>query len=97
MILWGVWESWQIFSAKKPAPEVFTIEVGDKKIEEPVPKGPEGQVQGIIKEQLKEILPLEDVQKSFNLLSWSVFMFILIAAGGKIATVGTRLIVKAKT
>lgn len=98
IILWGIYSSYQIFQGKKPVPEVFPIqklkqtlpskEKDDKTLEEKVGK----EIQKIIGEQFSKIIPSEFVPKTFNLLSWSLFMFILIYAGGKLATLGVNLL-----
>jgi len=32
------------------------------------------------------------ISKILNLISWSIFMFILVMGGGKISTLGTQLL-----
>ena len=51
-----------------------------------------------MKEQLKEMIPISDLfndfPKFFNLISWSIFIGILIFAGGKISSLGIKLVKK---
>ncbi|MDF1498251.1 MAG: hypothetical protein P1P85_02765 [Patescibacteria group bacterium] len=55
-----------------------------------------GQLEDAIKDQMgnqiKEIIPEEFVLKLLNLSSWSLFIFILVFAGGKISGLGIKLI-----
>ncbi|MCK4891929.1 MAG: hypothetical protein KAS78_04630 [Candidatus Pacebacteria bacterium] len=44
-----------------------------------------------IGEQIKKIIPEEFILKLLNLSSWSLFVFILIFAGGKISGLGIKL------
>jgi hypothetical protein len=99
MMLWGVWQSFEIFTDKKPVPELFRF--SEFKNEPGNISGVSGvstedQVRNLIKEQLDRLLPSEFIAKTFNLISWSIFMFILIYAGSKISVVGIGLINRKK-
>lgn len=54
------------------------------------------QAQSLIKESVKEqierMIPADSITKIMNLSSWSMFVFILIYAGGKIAGLGIKLV-----
>lgn len=56
----------------------------------------EDQMQNLVKEslgnQLEKIMPADSITKIMNLSSWSIFVFILIYAGSKIASLGIKLI-----
>ncbi len=90
IILWGIWDCYNIFTAKKAAPEIFkieeTIKSGGTKT------GIEGQIQQVIKEQLGGILPADSIPQMLNLISWSIFMFILFFGAGKISAIGIKLL-----
>lgn len=92
MIIWGIWSSFEIFTAKKAPYEIFkspeTKEVSLKQEK----SGPEEQMQQVIKEQLGEMLPSDFLPKLFNLIAWSIFMTILIFAAGKISWLGIQLL-----
>lgn len=97
LIAWGVWSSSQIFTAKKLAPEVFKAQ-NENQNEETSKKllTPQEQIQqdmqGIIQEQLGNMLPKGSVSSMLNLIAWSIFMTILIFAGGKVAMIGVKLL-----
>lgn len=96
-IAWGIWTSVEIFTAKKPAPEIFK-EAQVEKVIAPAKKAasPEEQIgqqmQQVIGEQLGKFLPLGSTTGLLNLIAWSVFMTILVFAAGKIASIGVSLL-----
>ena len=93
IILWGVWNSYQIFNVQKSVPEIFSIEeslITDQTPEEGSQASQE--IQRIIKEQIGQLFPPGFISKILNLFSWSIFMFILITAGGKMSILGIKLI-----
>ena len=82
-----VW-SYNIFSGHTPAPEIFKIE--EKEIL------PTKGLEGIIQDQLKILMPTEFLPKILNLLTWSIFIFILVTAGSKISGLGIQLLRRLK-
>lgn len=96
-IAWGIWTSAQIFTAKRPVPEIFKesavkeVSGYDKKTGSAEEQMQE-QMQNVIGEQIGKMLPAESMTGLLNLIAWSVFMTILIFAGGKIATIGIKLL-----
>ncbi len=94
IILYGLWSSYNIFSGHKEAPQLFNIFQGT---EESSGSSEEQQMQAILEEQLGKILPKESIPQIFNLISWSIFMGILVFGGGKISDIGVRLLRENKT
>ncbi len=122
VIFWSIYASYNIFTAKKEAPRVFsyndegiidldnkdekiedagTIKIDKSKLADPnylksLEAEQKAQVESAIKDQisgqLKEIIPEEFILKLLNLSSWSLFVFILIFAGGKFSGLGIRLL-----
>ncbi len=99
IIGWSLYSSFNIFTAKTVAPEIFKIE--KKVIEAPaqgrIPTTPaelQKEMEKMIGEQLKEVLPVEILPKLLNLISWSIFAGILIFAGAQISGLGIKLIKK---
>ena len=97
MIVWGIWSSYEIFTAKKPAYEIFkTPEVEVSLKQEKVPAGVEEkmeqQMQQTIKEQFAKMLPSDFLPKLFNLIAWSIFITILVFAAGKLSSLGIQLL-----
>ncbi|NOQ67870.1 hypothetical protein GQ568_00325 [Patescibacteria group bacterium] len=121
IIFWSTYASYNIFTAKKEAPKVFSynsegvidldskdenvenvgaINIDKSKLTDPnylksLEAGQKVQAESMIKDhisgQLKEIIPDEFILKLLNLSSWSLFVFILIFAGGKISGLGIKL------
>ena len=97
LIGWGVWSSAEIFTAKKVAPEIFkTLETeqgtGQQKKLLTAQEQMQQDMQGVIQEQLKNMIPDGSITSMLNLIAWSVFMTILIFAGGKVAMIGVSLL-----
>lgn len=96
IILYTLYFSFNIFTIKATPPEIFKV----AQKQEPLPKKEvkpldiEAQMEKIIEEQLKGMLPAEFLPKLLNLISWSIFAGILIFAGGQISTLGIKLIKK---
>ena len=87
VIFYSLFSSYNVFTAKAAPPEVF-------KMEETVSQksGIEGQMQDLIQEQLKGMLPAGSLSTLLNLMSWSIFAGILIFAGVNISGLGIKLI-----
>lgn len=96
IITWGIWTSFEIFTAQRPVYEIFklptTQDVSFKKGEGSLETQTQEQMQQIIKEQFKEMFPPEFLIKLLNLMSWSIFAIILFMGGEKLAVIGIRLL-----
>jgi len=106
MILWTFYSSYNIFTAKVPAPEIFEIGKIEEETKTPLP-APETvqapgtsqtQMEKILQEQMKEMLPIKEmlpadvVPRLLNLVCWSIFAGIMFFGGSQIATLGIKLI-----
>ena len=98
IICWGVWSSFEIFTVRAPVPEIFKVSQ-TREVSLPQTKSQEGlqgkiqqQMQQTIKEQFEKMLPPGFMPKIFNLISWSIFITILVFAGGKISWLGIQLL-----
>lgn len=98
IIGWGLFSSYKVFSASTEAPEIFKIEQGQTAADPAISKKASGSsqeemLQGLIQEQLKEVIPIDKfLPRLLNLVSWSIFVGLLIMGGGKISLLGIRLI-----
>ncbi|PIS17416.1 MAG: hypothetical protein COT59_00765 [Candidatus Nealsonbacteria bacterium CG09_land_8_20_14_0_10_42_14] len=84
IIFYSLYSSYNIFTAKTSAPEIFRVEADTP------PQG--GGVEEIISEQLKGMIPADSIPQLLNLIAWSIFAGILIFAGAQIAGLGVKLI-----
>lgn len=90
-ILYSLYASYNIFTAKTAAPEIFRVEAkGTTAI--PKTQDIESQMQKMIQEQLQGILPAGSILELLNLIAWSIFAGILIFGGTQIAGLGIKLI-----
>ncbi|MFH1841187.1 MAG: hypothetical protein ABH800_00170 [Candidatus Nealsonbacteria bacterium] len=88
VIFYSLYSSFNIFTAKTEAPEIFVLEKQDS-----VSGGSlQIELQEAISEQLKGFLPANSLPKLFNLLAWSIFAGILIFAGTQVSILGIKLI-----
>ncbi len=101
IIFWGLYSSYNIFTAKTKAPEIFKTEVQDispktttqkDKTKPLTPAALQEEMKKNIDEQIKEIIPSSFIPQLLNLISWSIFVGILIFGGGKLSGIGIRLI-----
>lgn len=99
VIVWTIYSSYNIFTAKAVAPEIFKIgkEIqtsgGTSKI--PTTQAElQKEMEKVIGEQLKGLLPVDTLPKLLNLISWSIFAGILILAGAQTSGLGVKLIRK---
>jgi len=96
IIIWGVWTSFEIFTAQRPVYEIFKAstaqEVSFKKETGSLETQMQEQMQQLIIEQFKEMFPPDFLIKLLNLMSWSIFAIILFMGGEKLAVIGIRLL-----
>ena len=93
IVISTLFASYNIMSGKTEAPEIFKKQE-EKKIalEKEEIKNIEEQMQKILIEEIKNLIPSEAINKLMNLFSWSIFAFIFIFGGGKISTIGIKLL-----
>lgn len=97
IIGWTLLSSYNIFTGKKAIPEVFIIETKEVSVTTPeaAPMTPEEiqkEMEKMIEEQLKEVLPADLLTGILNLTAWSILAFILIFGGAQISGIGIKLI-----
>jgi len=97
IIFWVIFSSYNIFTGKAQAPEIF--KVVEEKITTPTKgKTPATQaelqteIEKMMQEQLKGILPADTLPKLLNLMSWAIFAGILFFGGSQIAGLGIKLL-----
>lgn len=92
IILLSLYSSYNIFTAKSSVPEIFEMPLSDGT---PASSGTIASVediQALLSEQLKKMIPVETLPKLLNLTVWSVLATILIFGGSQISGLGIRLI-----
>jgi hypothetical protein len=101
IISWTLYSSYNIFTAKDEAPEVFKVEkeitrtpVTTQGKHPATPAELQKEMERMVGEQLKSILPPDTLPKFLNLVVWSMLAFILIFGGTQISSLGIKLIKK---
>ena len=92
VIIYGLYSSYEIFTAKNEPPVIFEIPGQTSTVQKGTTQDLQAQLQGLLSEQLRGILPAESTAKLFNLISWSIFAGILLLGGGQIAGLGIKLL-----
>lgn len=90
IIGWGIYSSFEIFTAKTNAPQLFLMPT--QNISSTVSGTIDAQIQKMIGDQVSNILPANLISKILNLIAWSIFMGILFLGGGQISSIGIKLI-----
>ena len=95
-IICGLWQSYQIFTDKMPAPAIFKISEQEQTAVKAQAKTNDEmvsqQIQQLLQDQLGKMIPIDTVAKLLNLTCWSIFVGILTLAAGKIAGIGVSLL-----
>jgi hypothetical protein len=91
---WTLLSSYNIFTAKAELPEFFEASQEKTLSQEGGTQDIQVQLQQMIGEQLKGMLPVDSIPKLLNLIVWSMLAFILLFGGTQISGLGIKLIKK---
>lgn len=89
VIFYGLYSSYNIFSGNTEAPEIFKVPATSKTV---ASQDIQAQLQNLVSEQLKGMLPVDSITTFLNLISWSILAGILVFGGAQIAGLGVKLI-----
>lgn len=98
VIGWSIFWSFNIFTAKTSAPEVFKFEDKAQDSSQTQTGTPttldelQKQMESAVSEQIKQLIPVELIYNLLNLISWAVFASFLVFAGFYIGSLGIKLI-----
>ena len=109
IMFYGIYASFNIFTAKNTAPEIFVSATAGEQIlpqenaeakgislpfigEIPTRESAQIDMQEIMGEQMKSIMPANSLPLLFNLMAWSIFAGISIFGGAQIAGLGIKLL-----
>jgi hypothetical protein len=105
IIIWPLYFSYNIFQGESKTPDIFGIEeeaiitpiTSDKK----VPVIPSGlqedfqkEMEEMIGDQFKEVLPVDALPELLNLIAWSIIAGLFILGGFQISNLGVKLVKK---
>jgi hypothetical protein len=96
LIVWALVASYNIFLGKNQIPGIFTEQNMPKVSSTDLSQtsDTQAQLQKMLQEQLKNLIPADAISKILNLSVWSLLAFIFIFAGTKIAELGIKLLKK---
>lgn len=98
LIIWTLVSSYNIFTGKSEIPEIFEMQ-SDLSLSSTTGSGQgadiQAQMQKLLQEQLKGLMPTDALPKILNLSVWSILAFILIFGGTQISGIGIKLMNKA--
>lgn len=89
---WTLFNSYNIFTGKAQPPEFFKTPKEEMVTQKVGIQDIQAQLEKMIAEQLKGILPVDTLPKLLNLTVWSMLAFILIFGGSQISGLGIKLI-----
>lgn len=100
IIFWGIFSAYNVFQGRANLPKIF-IAQEEAILEDKMPSNsknilsPEAMQESIeqmIGEQVAKFLPAGNLMQMMNLIALSMFLWILIYGGGKIAGLGIKLL-----
>lgn len=94
IIGWTLMFSYNIFTGETPAPQFFEMPKEEALAQEGEAQDIEAQIEKMIGEQIKGLIPLNSLPQLLNLAIWSMLAFILIFGGSQISGLGIKLIKK---
>jgi hypothetical protein len=93
VIVYPLFLSYNIFIGKNQPPALFkSSSQSQNSTGNQIPSDAQKEVENMIKERLADIFSADFFPRILNLISWSVFVGILIFAGGQISNLGINLI-----
>ena len=105
LIFWTLYSTYNIFTGKTSAPEIFKIEETKQAVldesqesktspvsQEEAQERAQEEMKKLVGDQIKEMIPSTFMSKILNLISWSILAGILIFGGSRISGIGIKLI-----
>jgi hypothetical protein len=97
IIFYSLYVSFDVFTGKSQPPAIFSLqEVKIQETKKEVGANPEETqtqlAKDVLSKQLQEMIPADYLQKTFNLVTWSIFIGILVLIGSNIAGLGIKLL-----
>lgn len=97
LIAWTIYYSFNVFTGKAPAPAIFAVPQGQAKTAAPKLdignlEDLQGQLQTMLGDQLKGLLPADSLPKILNLTIWGILAWLLFSGGSHLASLGIKLL-----
>jgi hypothetical protein len=84
-----IFDTMSYFKAEQEFPQVFVIEEQATAASSGIL---DNLMSGMVSDQMNSLLGEGTIPKMLNMTAWSLFAFIMIFAGGKIADIGFKLV-----
>lgn len=94
IIVWTLYSSYNIFTGEAATPEIFEVEKEEALSQKEGAEDLQAQMEEMIGEQLKGLIPADTIPKMLNLGVWAMLAGILIFGGAQISNLGIKLIKK---
>jgi len=94
IIFWTLYSSYNIFTGEAVIPEIFEMGDGEALSQKEGTEDLQAQMEKMIGEQLKGLIPADTIPKMLNLGVWAMLAGILIFGGAQISNLGIKLIKK---
>jgi hypothetical protein len=92
LIGWTLLFSYNIFTGQGAAPAFFESSSQDSSLTKTTGSDIQSQIEKLVGEQLRGLLPINSITNILNLIVWSLLAFILIFGGFQISSLGIKLI-----
>ena len=90
LIGYSLYSSQLIFTGTVEPPELFSSL--PREAATPAAQGIEAQVEQLVADQIRGLIPEETIPQTLNLVMWSVFAGLMFFAGAQIAGIGVKLL-----
>ena len=91
IIGYALWSSYQIFTGQREIYSLFSS--SEEALSSPETASPMAeQLEGILGQQLGNIIPAGAITRLLDLVAWSVLAWIFIIGGGKVSSLGIQLL-----
>ena len=94
IIIWALFQSYNIFTAKISAPLLFKTQAFQQSSQNGAGQDLRKQLDAAIKQQIGQLLSADVITKILNLFAWTMLSGILILGGSQVAGLGIKLISK---
>lgn len=92
LIVWTLYSSYNIFTGETSVPKIFEMPIEKPLTQTGGDLDIQAQVENMIGDQLKGMLPVGAIVTLLNLSVWSMLAFILIFGATQISSLGIKLI-----
>jgi hypothetical protein len=90
IVLGSIYSTYLNFTGQRDFPQIFTVQ--EDEVAPQTSGGPEDQINGMIGEYIKEIIPQGTITQMLNMFAWIMFAVFLVYSGSKLVSMGAVLL-----